>query len=214
LEEDYLISHKLSWFGKIISVQPRIRLLRSFDQRSHSYLGYSIGIHGSINGEECDFSVGIGRSAQTKHQFKVGDEISGESIPVTDPKKEPVEFYKTSKLSIIRSSQALSTYPPWNDIPVDIEEYRERGHRRLSAKTYDTHCKSCKWGCRMPVEMIIDHWNPHMKRYRFETFCYGPKSCQLYKAGPKRIVPGRKGMTWEEPDWIDEEDTNHRSDDE
>jgi hypothetical protein len=117
LEETYLISHKLSWFGKIISVQPRIRLLRSFDQRSHSYLGYSIGIHGIINGEERDFSVGIGRSAQAKHKFKVGDEISGESLPVTDPKKEPVEFYKTSKLRLIRSSQTVSTYHPWNDIP-------------------------------------------------------------------------------------------------
>jgi hypothetical protein len=24
----------------------------------------------------------------------------------------------------------------------------------------------------MPVEIIIDHWNPSQKRYRFETFCY------------------------------------------
>ena len=66
----------------------------------------------------------------------------------------------------------------------------------------------------MPVEMIIDQWNPSNKRYRFETFCYGPKSCKSYKAGPTRIVPGRKGMSWEEPDWVDEENTDHRSDDE
>jgi hypothetical protein len=205
---------KLSWFGTIISFQPRIRLFRSFDQRSHTYLGYSISIHGSINGEERDFSVGIGKYAQSKYQFKVGDEISGESLPVTDPKKEPVEFYKTCKLKLIRSSQTTTTYPPWHDVAVELEEYRERGHRRLSAKTYDTQCKSCKWGCRMSVEMIIDQWNPHIKCYRFETFCYGPKSCHLYKAGPKRTVPGRKGMTWEEPDWIDEEETNRREEDE
>jgi hypothetical protein len=46
----------------------------------------------------------------------------------------------------------------------------------------------------MPVEMIID----------------GPKSCRFYKAGPTRKVPGRKGMTWEEEDWVDEEATAHR----
>jgi len=52
----------------------------------------------------------------------------------------------------------------------------------------------------MPVEMIIDHWNPPKKRYRFETFCYGSKSCMLYKAGPTHKVPGRKGKTpWVDP---------------
>jgi len=62
----------------------------------------------------------------------------------------------------------------------------------------------------MPVEIIIDHWNPSKKRYRFETFCYGPKSCILYKAGPTRKVPGRKGMSYTEEDWVDEDATAHR----
>ncbi len=29
----------------------------------------------------------------------------------------------------------------------------------------------------MAVEMIIDQWNPSKRRYRTETFCYGPRSC-------------------------------------
>ena len=62
--------------------------------------------------------------------------------------------------------------------------------------------------------MIIDQWNPSQRRYRFETFCYGPKSCSRYKAGPTRKVPGRKGMSWEEESWVDDEATAHRSDDE
>ena len=66
----------------------------------------------------------------------------------------------------------------------------------------------------MPVEMIIDHWNPEKRRYRFETFCYGPKSCPIYKAGPARRVPGRKGMVHVEEDWIDEQDTAQRALDE
>ncbi len=70
------------------------------------------------------------------------------------------------------------------------------------------------WGCEMAVEMIIDQWNPSKVRWRRETFCYGPKSCALYKAGPKRKVPGRKGMSWTEEDWIDEEATSHRGEDE
>jgi hypothetical protein len=95
-----------------------------------------------------------------------------------------------------------------------LEEYRERGHRRLAAKTYDNKCRLCIWGSRMAVEMIIDHWNPSVREYHNETFCYGPLSCSLYRAGPTRKVPGRKGMVFEEEDWIDEQDTRHRKPDE
>ena len=92
----------------------------------------------------------------------------------------------------------------------NLPTYRQRGHRRLASRTYATKCKTCIWGCDMAVEMTIDHWNPSVKRYRTETFCYGPKSCRLYSPGPKRKVPGRKGMTYTEEDWVDEEETRHR----
>jgi len=51
-------------------------------------------------------------------------------------------------------------------------------------KVYLSKCVPCLWGCMMPVEIIVDHWNPSNKRYRFETFCYGPKSCLFIKQGP------------------------------
>ena len=63
------------------------------------------------------------------------------------------------------------------------------------------------------MELLIDPWNPSY-RYRFESFCYGPKSCTFYKAGVPRKVPGRKGMTWVEDDWVDEDETAHRGLDE
>ena len=85
----------------------------------------------------------------------------------------------------------------------------------MSAKTYDTKCSSCIWGARMPVEIIVDNWNPRGRRkYRFETFCYGPLSCKSYKAGPNRKVEGRNGMVYVEEDWVDEEMTGHREMDE
>ena len=189
--------------------------MRSFDQRSHSYLGYALHIRGTIADEEREFSVGIGQAAQTKHKFQAGDIVSGRAVPVADPKMEPVEFYKASGLKIIeRAGEEAPSPPPWLGVPPELPVYRERGHRRLDAKTYTARCSTCIWGCRMPVEMIIDQWNPSQKKYRFETFCYGPKSCSLYRPGPTRKVPGRKGMSWEEEDWIDEDATAHRGDDE
>ncbi len=35
---------KLTFEGTIISIQPRIRLTRSFDEVSHSYLGFAIKV--------------------------------------------------------------------------------------------------------------------------------------------------------------------------
>ena len=48
------------------------------------------------------------------------------------------------------------------------------------------------------------------RRYRTETFCYGPLSCSSYKPGPTRKIPGRHGMTYEEEDWVDQDATAHR----
>jgi len=89
-----------------------------------------------------------------------------------------------------------------------------RGHRRLDPRIYSTRCTTCIWGCRMPVELITDNWKPWIKKYRFETFCYGPKSCPFYRAGATRKVPARGGIFYEEENWIDEESTAHRQPDE
>jgi len=207
--------NKVVWSGKIMSVQPRIRLTRSFDESSHSYLGYCLIIEGTLDKEQREFSIGIGQVAHEKHQFEMGMVISGESLPVVDERQEPVEYYKTSKLKTLsRPDAEVEAPPPWHGVPPDLPTYRARGHRRLAAATYEKRCKSCIWSCRMPVTIIVDHWNPDVKRYRSETFCYGPKSCSFYKPGPNRRVPGRRGMVSEEPDWVDEDATAHREPDE
>jgi hypothetical protein len=202
---------KVSWSGKILSIQPRIRLNRSFDQRTHSYLGYTLTIQGSVEGEERIFTVGIGRGAQAKHQFEAGQVVTGKSEKVQEPKSEVSEFYKTSELRVVEKETGQKGFgPPWRGVPPALEVYRERGHRRLDSRTYESRCRICIWGCRMPVEMSIDHWNLKKKKYRFETFCYGPKSCPFYRAGASRKVPGRGGMSWEEEDWVDEDAVSHR----
>jgi len=201
--------------GKVISIQPRIRLLRSFDEASHTYLGYAITLEGEINNHHTTFSIGIGKAAHAKHQFKVNDVISGECIPVPDPDMEPVEYYKVSKLKVISQGTISNSSTPWELVPRELEVYRERGHRRLAARTYESKCSSCMWGARMPVEIIVDNWNPRGRRkYRFETFCYGPLSCKLYKPGPNRRVEGRNGIVYVEEDWLDQMAVEHRGEDE
>jgi hypothetical protein len=76
---------KLLWPGAVVAVQPRIRLTRSFDQRYHTYLGYTLRLQVQIGDDEREFLVGIGEAAQAKHQFRVGDRVSGRSEPVANP---------------------------------------------------------------------------------------------------------------------------------
>ena len=164
---------KSTFKGTIISIQPRIRLTRSFDEATHTYLGYVITLDGEIDDQNTTFSIGIGKAAHAKQQFKVNDIISGECVPVPDPDTEPTEYYKVSKLKLInRSTTTSSTSSPWELVPPELEVYRERGHRRLAVRTYDTKCSSCMWGARMLVEIIVDNWNPRGQRDRTTVpFC-------------------------------------------
>ncbi len=204
-------TEKIAWSGRIVAVQPRIRLTRSFDEQYHSYQGYVLRIGGICGGQAREFLIAVGEGAQEKHRFQTGMELMGQSSQVDDPRKETAEFYKTSGLKVLTNAgNDLPAGPPFSGVPPGLATYRDRGHRRLAARTYETKCMTCIWGCRMPVEMIIDHWNPARKQYRFETFCYGPKSCSFYRAGALRKVPGRKGMSYTEEDWVDEENTSHR----
>jgi hypothetical protein len=208
-------SFKVPWIGVVKSVQPRIRLTRSFDQRSHTYLGYVLNLQGTIQVEQRAFSVAIGEAAHAEHHFHTGDRLSGDGVPVADDRLEVAEIYKVSRLKVLERGPATAGgAPPWLGVPPPLPVYRERGHRRLAARTYEGKCATCIWGCRMAVEMIVDHWKPNIRRYRQETFCYGPLSCRLYKAGPTRKVPGRREMSFEEEDWIDEEAVRHRAPDE
>jgi hypothetical protein len=197
------MSHsKVPWLGRVISIQPRIRLLRSFDERTHTYLGYVLVLEGGIGGEpRAHFLVAIGPKAQEEFHFRIGDEVRGQSHPVEDPELEIAGYYRTSGVEIMRRGTVPgggSQGPPFHDAAPSLDEYRARGHRRLDAGTYESKCTTCVWGCRMPVEIIRDNWNrsrgtDNVTR-RMETFCYGPDDCVLYKAGPKRKVRGRRGL--------------------
>jgi len=158
--------NKVEWTGRITAVQPRIRLMRSFDERGHSYLGYVLRVEGTIADEPGEFMIAIGKAAQAKHRFRADMEVSGLAVSVPDPRLETAGFYKASGLKVLKAAEGdAPAGPPFHGVPLDLETYRDRGHRRLDTRTYDAKCTTCIWGCRMPVEMIIDHWNPSQKRY-------------------------------------------------
>ena len=161
-----MVAGKILWQGKVLSIQPRIRLTRSYDQRFHNYLGYVLRIDGHVADEQREFLIGIGKGAHAKHQLHAGHELRGLCEAAADHRVEPADFYKVSRLQITGGSpQKSGDPPPWLGIPPELTVYRERGHRRLDARTYSARCTTCIWGCRMAVEMIIDQWKPDKNAY-------------------------------------------------
>ena len=211
------MAEKLTWEGRVLGVQPRIRLLRSFDETAHTYLGYNLRLDGRLGDARRTFVVAVGKAAHQKHEFGVGDSCRGQGVPVEDPRREAADLYRVSGIKVERRGAAgdESGPPPFTNLSPTLDVYRGRGHRRLSVSTYRAKCAACIWGCVMPVEIIVDNWNPDKaRRHRRESFCYGPKSCPSYRAGPARKVTGRHGEVYVEEDWVDEDRTAHRGPDE
>ncbi len=103
---------KVAWQGTLLAIQPRIRLARSFDERSHMHLGYALRLDGTIGGQRGEFLVGIGTSTQAKHRFRAGDVVQGESVSVAEPRTEPVDFYKTARLKLLTRGRETAPPPP------------------------------------------------------------------------------------------------------
>ena len=191
---------KQEFSGRITAVKARIRLLRSFDQISHSYLGYVLVLEGVLDGQPAeDLRIAIGPKAHEKHQFRIGDEVVGMAVPVRDAETEWATHYRASGLRVVARGPAEQDAPPGPNrgIAPPLPDYRARGHRRLDKRTYAAKCQSCPFGLMMPTEMIIDQWNPSNRRWRSETHCYGPRDCPMYRPGKPYRVQGRKPeMVW------------------
>lgn len=190
--------------GEIAAVKGRIRLLRSFDEVSHAYPGYTLVLKGSVDGvPREEFKVAVGPAAHAKHQFRRGDRLRGKAVPVADPTAEWAEYYKASGIKLYERGPESEKRPgdPDGGIAPPLPEYRARGHRRLHPRTCETACRSCPFGLTMPTEIVVDKWDQSKVKRRFETHCYGPKDCDRYRPGAARQVPGRKpGMVWVDDD--------------
>jgi len=75
---------KVAWLGRLMAVQPRIRLMRSFDERHHSYQGYVLRVDGVCGEETGEFLIAVGKAVHEKHRFRVGMELSGLSVLVNE----------------------------------------------------------------------------------------------------------------------------------
>ncbi|EKD28691.1 MAG: hypothetical protein ACD_79C00245G0001 [uncultured bacterium] len=182
------LNSKISWQGKLQSIQPRTRIWRYVtDNRTHYHLGYNLFLKSDIGDEFC---VAISEKQQQKFLFRIGDSIQGEAWTKKYKEREYADFYRAGSLKLLNreNEKIKSLPPPWIMLPPSMKTYEERGARMLSQEKWKSKCFTCIWANMANVEIQWD-FDKNIKRYRFETFCYGPISCSNYSMGKPRSVP-------------------------
>lgn len=209
------IRDKITFSGRILAVQPRSNVWRyRLDNRTHSMTGYNIFLTGIADDNECDFSVAISEKQQEKMHFHIGDEISGTAWTKMYPKLEYADYYRAGALKKIAVAgvSETETVSPWNGEVPALSVYDWRGCRMLDTRCYKGKCFTCKWACMANVAIEYDWGNS--QKFRFESFCYGPKNCKLYKMGKPRAVPYKGCGSDYDEGWLDDISTERRGDDE
>ena len=209
------IQDKISFKGIIRSVQSRSNVWRyRLDNRTHSMTGYNIFLKGSVEGEEREFVVAISEKQQQKMRFHIGDEILGTAWTKMYPQLEYADFYRAGalkKISAVEAADEESSSPWLGEVP-ELSVYDWRGCRMLDTRCWKGKCFTCKWACMANVA-IEYNWGSTQK-FRFESFCYGPKNCKNYKMGKPRAVPDKQLGSLYDEGWLDDICTERRGEDE
>lgn len=196
---------KITWQGTTRAVQPRAWVWRyKLDNRTHHLTGFNLWLDGEVDGAAQKFSVAISGIQQGKLGFQVGDMARGTAWAVQGKKREVVDFYRAGSLRLLDRQDQHRDPPPFAGATPAIEVYDLRGCRMLDAKLWRAKCFTCIWANRSRVEIEFDFNRPSSKRYRDETFCYGPRSCPFYSMGPTRQVPYRDCYPSEDTGWMDD----------
>lgn len=81
----------------------------------------------------------------------------------------------------------------------------------LDGRRWRGKCFTCKWACIANV--IIEYDWGVSQRLRFESYCYGPKSCKRYAMGRPRPVPYKDAGIYYDDGELDIICTENRGDD-
>jgi hypothetical protein len=129
--------------------------------------------------------------------------------------REFADYYRAGSLKLLdRTNEVLEAVsPPWIMVPPSMQTYEERGARMLSKSLWKSKCFKCIWTNMANVEIQWD-FDRDIKKYRFETFCYGPKTCKYYKMGRPRSVSYKNRDSALDEGYLDELCTTGRDDDE
>jgi len=196
---------QIRWQGRIEAVQCRAWVWRyKMDNRTHHHLGFNLFLRGEAAGKTGRFILAVSDTQHGKLQFRIGDEFKGTAWPCIKARHDIADYYRAGGFKVISRASELTepSGPPFTGPLPAISVFERRGARMLDAKLWRKECFVCMWANKSAVEIEYDFGK--VKRYRKETFCYGPKSCPLYEMGKPRIVQYVDGYDGEDTGWMDD----------
>ena len=130
------------------------------------------------------------------------------------PKLEYADYYRAGGLKKLVEGPEPDeeAREPWTGEVPELSVYDWRGCRMLDSRSWKGKCFPCKWACMANVA-IEYNWGVTQK-FRFESFCYGPKNCKRYKMGKPRAVPYKDCGSVYDEGWLDDICTENRDDEE
>ena len=204
-------SSRTRWQGQIESVQCRAWVWRyKMDNRTHHHLGYNLFVKDDVDGQARRFIVAVSDTQHAKQQFRIGDVFKGTAWPCIKARHDIADFYRAGGFKVVSRTDenAASGGPPFTGLLPQIDVFERRGARMLDAKLWRKKCATCMWANESAVE--IEYKFGRVRRYRKETFCYGPRSCPLYDMGPPRQVPYFDSFPSLDEGWMDDLCTERR----
>jgi hypothetical protein len=202
---------RVRWHGQIESIQCRAWVWRyQMHNRTHHHLGFNLFVKGEANGRERRFIVAVSDTQNTKLKFGVGDVFKGTAWPCINAKHDIADYYRAGGFKALNrvDEQTDPTGPPFTGLLPSTEVFERRGARMLDLKLWRKQCFTCMWANKSAVE--IEYKFGKVKRYRKETFCYGPRSCPIYHMGPPRQVPYFDTFPSIDEGWMDDLCTEQR----
>ncbi len=212
------------WFsGEVISIQVRSTVWRYLtDNRTHREIGYNLFLCGDAEGDpqlkdvdekERAFSVAISEKQMHSLQLHICDTIQGTAWTEMYPENEYADYYRAGALKKVQGGSFIQRgVPPWIGNVPNLETYAWRGARQLDTRCYKGKCFPCMWAAMANVS-IEYNWDTGLQKHRFESFCYGPKSCKYYKMGRARAVSCKGMGTAYDDGCLDEIFTENRGED-
>ena len=201
---------RITWEARILSVQPRAWVWRyKVDNRTHHHLGFNLFLKGRAGDKTGKFIVAISDSQHAKWGFRIGDEFRGTAWPCLKKKAKHdiADYYRAGGFKCVSRVEQdecqTKSGPPFTNLLPQIDTFAQRGARMLDAKLYRKTCFTCMWANKSAVEIEYDFGKT--KRYRKETFWYGPKSCGLDDMGePRPVQYVDDDIPYMDEGWLDE----------
>lgn len=207
-------SSRVHWQGRIESIQCRAWVWRyKMCNRTHHHLGFNLWVKGKADGQESRFIVAVSDTQHAKMQFRIHDVVKGTAWPCIKAKHDIANYYRAGGFKVLSRADTGPDHigPPFTGLCPPIATFQKRGTRMLDAKHWRKPCFRCMWANKSAVE--IEYKFGKVKRYRKETFCYGPKSCPLYDMGPPRPVQYFEEGSSMYEGWMDDLCTELRGED-